>query len=60
MTHFIFVGLVCGIVGAGYGLAAAFALKLVQRLPRMPRWPVVTGLLIGLGLSLTQIAGIGS
>ena len=57
MTHFAFVGLVCGIVGAGWGLAAAFALKVIQKRPRLPGWPVVAGLLVGLAFALTHLAG---
>ncbi|WP_420471752.1 hypothetical protein [Brevundimonas sp. FT23042] len=57
MIHFILVCLIGGLVGAGWGLAGAFALKIIQKRPKLPRWPIVTGLLLGLAYALVGVAG---
>lgn len=41
--------------GAFWGLVAAFVLRWVRKSPKMPTWPIVTGLLLGLAFGLAQV-----
>jgi hypothetical protein len=39
-----------------WGLVAALVIKAVKKTPKMPTWPIVTGLLLGLIPGLLQMA----
>jgi len=47
------------LAGAFWGLVAAFIIKAVKKAPKMPLWPIVTGLLLGLIPGLMQMASSG-
>ncbi len=47
------------LAGAFWGLVAAFCLKWARKSPKMPTWPIVSGLLLGLAGGLIQFARWG-
>ncbi|RZJ38330.1 MAG: hypothetical protein EON86_15890 [Brevundimonas sp.] len=56
MVHSLFVAVVGALVGALYGLVAALIFKWVRKAQKMPTWPILTGLLLGLAAALPQWA----
>ena len=56
MIHSLFVAVVGALVGALWGLVVALVLKSARKAPRMPTWPILTGLLLGLTAVLPQLA----
>lgn len=42
------------LAGALNGLIVALLIKWIGKRPKMPTWPIVTGLLLGLGAGLTH------
>lgn len=47
------------LAGAFWGFVAALIMKAVKKAPKMPTWPIVTGLLLGLILGLLKVASAG-
>ncbi len=56
MIHVLFVGVVSAMVGLFWGLVVALVIKWARKAPRMPTWPLVTGLLLGPAFALIQMA----
>ena len=56
MVHVLFVGVVCSIVGLFWGLVVALVIRWARKTPKMPSWPLVTGLLLGPAIALMQMA----
>lgn len=47
------------LAGAFWGIFAALIMKAVKKAPKMPTWPIVTGLLLGLIPGVIQVASAG-